>query len=169
MWLRFESYYRHQNTRWATGIFTMIREVVADPDISPDVKARIQEFARWFADNVPAPKQDAIDKRAVFWFRAKIDLATPSRVTPWKRRPLTKLAARLPQPKIPSDRPVDASVAAEAIAKMHEFVKVIREGNLHIRVVETKRPGYIVYEDAFQVAAIPYRDAIEDHQQTLVD
>jgi hypothetical protein len=170
MWIRFESYYRHQCTKWGTGVLHILREVLDRPDLTPEVRQQILDFKHWFNDNLPAPPDPGqIDPRAIFWFRARVDLAVPSRVSPWKRRPLTRLAARLPRVQVPSDRPVDASIAAESVARMQAFVTLAQRADLHLRIVETTRPGYVIYEDDYQIAAIPFRDAIAEVQDDLID
>jgi len=48
--------------------------------------------------------------------------------------------------------------AKEHIAKMYELVAILRAHNVTVEVVRTARPGYIVYEDAFQVTAEPFAE-----------
>jgi hypothetical protein len=148
----------------------MLDEAMEIDGVSAELRDRILAYKRWFNTYLPAPPDETdIDPRAIFWFRSRVDLAAPRRVSPWKRRPLTKLAARVPKVNVPSDGPVDASAAAEAIRKMQELKAVIEETRLNIRVMETLRPGYVVYEDAYQIAAIPFRDEIARVQDDLQD
>ena len=44
------------------------------------------------------------------------------------------------------------------IRKMRELVAILENHGVSVEVVQTERPGYIVYEDAFQVAAEPFKD-----------
>src|SRR5262245_27070322 len=48
------------------------------------------------------------------------------------------------------------SSAVEHIAKAREVVQLLEEHGWQVRTVKTDRPGYIVYEDDFQVAAEPF-------------
>lgn len=47
--------------------------------------------------------------------------------------------------------------AREHIARMHEIVALLAEHGIHARMIRTDRPGYVVYEDAWQVATEPFR------------
>lgn len=47
--------------------------------------------------------------------------------------------------------------ATEHIAKAREVVALLEQHEIHSRMLTTDRPGYIVYEDDFQVAAEPFR------------
>jgi hypothetical protein len=48
--------------------------------------------------------------------------------------------------------------AAEHIRKMHEISEILRAHGVTVDVIRTDRPGYVVYEDAYQVAAEPFND-----------
>jgi hypothetical protein len=50
------------------------------------------------------------------------------------------------------------SEATEYIANMHVFAQILREHGIEVDELRSERPGYIVYEDAFQVAAEPFKD-----------
>lgn len=47
------------------------------------------------------------------------------------------------------------------IAKMREYVEILKAHNMHVKQLMTERPGKIVYEDEFQVAAIPFKDTFK--------
>jgi hypothetical protein len=46
----------------------------------------------------------------------------------------------------------------EHLGKIRELVALLERCGVSIRRLWTKRPGYVVYEDSFQVTAIPFRD-----------
>ena len=48
--------------------------------------------------------------------------------------------------------------AGEHIRRMHALAQILSDHGLHVEVLRTERPGYIVYEDAYQVAAEPFND-----------
>ncbi|MCP4268264.1 MAG: hypothetical protein GY777_22270 [Candidatus Brocadiaceae bacterium] len=48
--------------------------------------------------------------------------------------------------------------AKEHIAKMYELPGMLEAHDVHVTVIRTERPGYIVYEDNFQVAAIAVKE-----------
>jgi len=41
---------------------------------------------------------------------------------------------------------------------MWEIVQILEAHGIVIDVIRTDRPGYIVYEDEFQIAAEPFKD-----------
>ncbi len=44
------------------------------------------------------------------------------------------------------------------IRKMHELTQILHSHGIHVEVLRTDRPGYVVYEDPYQVAAEPFSD-----------
>ena len=44
------------------------------------------------------------------------------------------------------------------VSKMRDFQTILERYGVAIEVITTTRPGYIVYEDKFQVAAYPFAD-----------
>ena len=44
------------------------------------------------------------------------------------------------------------------ISKMREFQTILERNGIDVEIMTTTRPGYIVYEDKFQVAAYPFAD-----------
>ncbi len=50
------------------------------------------------------------------------------------------------------------SSALVHISKMRELGELLQRHDLHVEMIRTVRPGYVLYEDEFQVAAYPYAD-----------
>lgn len=50
--------------------------------------------------------------------------------------------------------------AVEHIAKTQGLVEILRAHGVAVDLLRTDRPGYIVYEDPFQVAAEPFRETL---------
>jgi hypothetical protein len=48
--------------------------------------------------------------------------------------------------------------AKEHIAKMYAISSIIEMHGFHVDILRTNRPGYIVYEDEYQITAEPYAD-----------
>jgi hypothetical protein len=48
--------------------------------------------------------------------------------------------------------------AAEYLGKVRALATLLEQHGIPTRVLRTRRPGYIVYEDNYQVAAVPFRD-----------
>ena len=52
------------------------------------------------------------------------------------------------------------ATATRHIARAYEIVGLLEEHHVSTRVLRTRRPGYVVYEDAFQVTAEPFRSEL---------
>lgn len=50
--------------------------------------------------------------------------------------------------------------AVEHLAKMHALSQILDAHGIVVDVLRTNRPGYIVYEDHFQVAAEPFKETV---------
>ncbi len=50
--------------------------------------------------------------------------------------------------------------ATEHISKMRNLAQLLEEHSVVVEVLYTERPGYIVYDDEFQVAAVPFKETI---------
>lgn len=48
--------------------------------------------------------------------------------------------------------------AVEHIAQMHALKQILEAHDIVVAVLQTERPGYVVYEDQFQVAAEPFKE-----------
>jgi hypothetical protein len=48
--------------------------------------------------------------------------------------------------------------AREHIAKMYEMACIVELNGVWVRMIKTCRPGYIVYEDEYQVVAEPFAE-----------
>jgi len=45
------------------------------------------------------------------------------------------------------------------VRKIWELAEILRRHDFHVEMLKTARPGYICYQDSFQVAATPFRDS----------
>jgi hypothetical protein len=45
------------------------------------------------------------------------------------------------------------------IAKMREMAFLLEHHDVPVRMMKTARPGYVVYEDGFQIVAVPFADS----------
>lgn len=46
--------------------------------------------------------------------------------------------------------------AVKHVSRMRELVALLRHKDIHVDEFTTERPGYVVYEDDHQVAAVPF-------------
>ena len=51
------------------------------------------------------------------------------------------------------------SSASAHLARIRELIAVLENHQVMVRIIKTTRPGYVVYEDEFQVVSEPFRDA----------
>lgn len=48
--------------------------------------------------------------------------------------------------------------AARYIRKVRELAAILHQHGMSVEMLRTSRPGYIVYEDSYQIVAVPFRD-----------
>ena len=48
--------------------------------------------------------------------------------------------------------------ATEHIAKVREISCILEQHGVYVRVIKAQRPGYVIYEDEYQVVAEPFAD-----------
>jgi hypothetical protein len=48
--------------------------------------------------------------------------------------------------------------AVTHIQRMREFASVLESHDIAVEMITSRRPGYVVYEDEFQIAAYPFKD-----------
>ena len=161
MWMRFETVSRQPGKRWGWGALQCMYDVLSDEELSHKNRTRLDELRVWFNKNLPGPPRKRIHREAIFWFKCKPDLGKPQKISPWKRRPLTKLAARSLKIDPPSDVPIDKPIADEVMHKVHELMSALDDMGYDLHLTTTNRPGYVVYEDPYQIAAIPFKDTID--------
>jgi hypothetical protein len=49
--------------------------------------------------------------------------------------------------------------AREHVGKMRDMAALLEHHGIAVSMIKTTRPGYIVYEDEFQVVAVPFADS----------
>jgi len=112
--------------------------------------------------------------RRLGMFQAAADLLDSGRLTPPEEERVDKIYnwfdANLQEPISfsRSRRPHAANraiswfkdSAAEHLARMREMASILEDNGIWVEIVQTNRPGYIVYEDEFQVAAEPFAETV---------
>ena len=53
------------------------------------------------------------------------------------------------------------SSATKHISKMREFGQILDTHSIYVTELRTERPGKILYEDNYQIAAIPFQDTFK--------
>ena len=41
---------------------------------------------------------------------------------------------------------------------MHDYTRILNDNGLLTEMLNTRRPGYVVYEDDYQIVAYPFAD-----------
>ena len=90
--------------------------------------------------------------------------------TKWWRDTAAWFARSLPEPEraARSRRPNAPNravfwfkaTAREHLTRMREVAALLEQHDIRTEILQTERPGYIVYEDEFQVAAEPFRSEL---------
>jgi hypothetical protein len=126
--LRFVVHNKHWRSGRRSGLFQAVDEVVGGPEHY--LYAPMHEIADWFAKHLEDPFKDA-DKRN-----------EPA----WKVEPSTRAISW-----------VKAS-ATDHVSKMYELKALVEEAGWMVEVLQTTKPGAVLYEDEYQVIAAPYAD-----------
>jgi hypothetical protein len=108
-------------------------------------------------------------------FQAAYGLRQNGRLHEYEETRLTELLdwfdANLPKPtrltasKPPYYRKQNRAIswfrdsATEHISRMRDIIFILRQHGIHSEMIQTQRPGYIVYEDSYQVVAEAFSDA----------
>lgn len=73
----------------------------------------------------------------------------------------------LPSPPKPNPRAIFwfKSNAEESTKMIWQLVRFLEEQGIFVELIKTERPGYVIYEDKFQVAAIPFKDTMSSVSQ----
>lgn len=48
--------------------------------------------------------------------------------------------------------------AKEHLEKMYQIASILEGHGVHVHIIKTARPGYIVYEDEYQITAEPFNE-----------
>ncbi len=123
-----------------------VRFVVPERDARSDQKRGI--FTALYA----LEREGELASYELEWFRSIEEwfndhLERPDRLT-WSTRP------NAPQRAITWLK----MSATEHVSRMRELVTILEHKDLPVEELHTEKPGYIVYEDDHQVAAVPFTD-----------
>lgn len=103
---------------------------------------------------------DLLDKNELFEYEIAQELEIYNWFKKNLRPPPAQTAARGPKAK-PRSISWFKSSAQEHIDKMRSYAQILESHDVLVNQINSDRPGKIVYEDEFQVAAIPYNDTFK--------
>ena len=126
-----------------------LRFIVQDIDPDSGVPAGVFGAAIWLRDNADTPAFDRMSLEHILdWFDDHMEVPTRFNRTKSKAwylrgtRGISWLKAH----------------SYRHIAKMREMAAVLTENGYVVDQINTDRPGYIVYEDRYQIVAEPFAD-----------
>ncbi len=123
-----------EDSRSPLGIFQLASRPASDSKFSSATQAALISECRWFGVHLPVPRRFSHHRDG--WRRSGYG---------WARTPIA----------ISWFKP-DASVHLQHIAVMAEALRAV---GISIKEMRTRRPGYVTYEDPYQVVAVPFTDS----------
>jgi hypothetical protein len=127
-YLRFVLRKRNADSGVREGVFSVAYQLRDAPETAPAVRQRIETALKWFAKNLPTPRRLSTS-------RSKSARGGPTKGICWMK----------PE-------------ATEHIATMHELASALGECGYVVDVLTSSRPGYVVYEDTYQIVAEAFAD-----------
>lgn len=110
------------------GILQVAHELRGRHGLTAEVSNALTESLEWFKSHLPEPDRFVHTRSKGFYRRRPVAIS-------WFK-----------------------GGAAEFIARAEALGRMIEAQGVGVRRLETEHPGYLVYEDAFQVVALPFRD-----------
>lgn len=114
------------DTGTADGIFDVAHALQHEDGLSGDEYAELRRLLRWFGDHLPVPTRFNRTKSKGYYRR--------------KTKGISWL-------KDSADRHV---------AQMHRLAEILKRHGHEVTMIKTNRPGYVVYEDEYQIVAEPF-------------
>jgi hypothetical protein len=118
-------------SRRSLGIFQLAAIARDDPGNDALARARLQAQLRWFSLHLPCPRRFSPYRDG--WRHSSYG---------WKRTPIA----------ISWFKPD----AADHLRRAAELAAILAGLGVPVRQLSTDRPGYVTYEDRFQVVAVPF-------------
>jgi hypothetical protein len=132
MYVRFVGHVKDDTSGQPAGIFQLAEQLLDDNQIDADEHAELRALIKWFENNLPAPTR--LSPYRGGWRRGYRDS--------WHRR---RLAICWFKPE-----------AQEHVERGWQMARILERHGVAIEMVRTRKPGYVTYEDAWQVVAMPF-------------
>lgn len=129
MFLRFVRKTKLAGTSARKGFFTAAYELRDTPSVDPGTFKQLEELLAWFRENLAIPGRFSRSKSKGAYRRKHTAAMSWFKAT-----------------------------ANEHIVRSYELADLLERQGYPIEVLKSQRPGYIVYEDEFQVVAEPFAD-----------
>ena len=125
--LRFTLSNSHPDTGVSTGIFQAAYDLQRGNDISIADRQVLEELLAWFEANLTVLQRFNRTKSKGYYRRRAAGIS-------WLK-----------------------PTATEHLAKFRELAAILQENGLEVCQIATERPGYVIYEDDYQLIAEPFR------------
>ena len=126
-----------------------IRFITGEIDEDSGREAGVFGIAHELRDSAQVTDSDRAKLHELLkWFAANLE--EPSRFTTAKPPHYRKQARAISWFK---------DTAKDPIARLREMIAILDRHDIHIEMIQTDRPGYVVYEDVHQIVAEPFSDA----------
>ncbi|MGY3453270.1 hypothetical protein [Bradyrhizobium sp. USDA 4353] len=135
--LRFVLREPHPDTGVAEGIFREAYRLRDDPNTSLQDRSELQTLLAWLEENLAVPRRFNRTTSKGYYRRRTASVS-------WLK-----------------------STAAEHVAKMHELGRVLARSGVSVSQIRTDRPGYVIFEDEYQVVAEPFRREPEGRMKSV--
>ena len=129
MFLRFVRLTTVEGAKAREGFFTAAYELREREGIDPANLKRLEDMLAWFRENLALPPR---------FNRSKSKGA-------YRRKQTRGLSWFKP-------------TAENHVTCAHELAELLSRHGYHIEILKSSRPGYVVYEDEFQLVAEPFTD-----------
>ncbi len=128
MYLRFIIEEIDSGSTVPTGIYQAAAKLSESGKLSESEARSLQEIRDWINSHLPRP--DRFNKTT-----SKGYYRRPTKGISWLK-----------------------NSAEDYVAKFREMTLILEEHGIQTRMITTNKPGYIVYEDEFQIVAEPFSD-----------
>jgi len=121
---------RDTHSKPARGVFQAAYRLLRVDVLAGELRLRVREELDWFNDHLPRPERFVRTRSKGFYRREAVAIS-------WFR-----------------------AEAADHLAHAETLARHLVGHGLQVNRLQTTHPGYVVYEDAYQVVTIPFRDRL---------
>jgi len=129
MFLRFVTAELHDESYQELGISHAAGKLRDSGSLLPSEETLLPEIRDWFNINLEKPKRFTSSKLFPYYRKRQKGIS-------WFK-----------------------DSAGKHIGKMQEMVAMLKHHDVSVRIIETKRLGYVVYEDEFKIVAVLFADS----------
>lgn len=140
--IRFVVHRKHWRSGERCGLFQAINDILGGEEPQNHLQPALLELAGWFDANLRSPFRSETTRVQSRWWRAHQSSQSLDR----KIEPETRSISWIKE------------TATEHVTKLYHLKALIQESGWLVDELRTTKPGEVLYEDEFQVVAIPFAD-----------